>query len=59
MEKSSRKGKQKNTCRKNIIGFKKLKVKIIKREKRFLKKKKKKKEETRKTPNCKNCKSPT
>ena len=37
-EKSSRKGKQRNKCRKNILGLRKLKVKIIKKEKRKLKK---------------------
>ena len=30
-EKNSRKSNQRNKCRKNIIGFKKLKVKIIKK----------------------------
>ena len=37
MEKNSKKGKQRNKCRKNIIGLKKLKVKIIKKRKDFLK----------------------
>ena len=53
-EKNSRKGKQRNKCRKNIIGLKKLKIKIIKNRKE--KKKKRKKTEKRKTPQ--NCKSP-
>ena len=33
MEKNSRKGNQRNKCRKNIIGLKKLKVRIIKNRK--------------------------
>ena len=37
-EKNNRKGKQRNKCRKNILGLRKLKVKIIKKEKRKLKK---------------------
>ena len=32
-EKNSRKGKQRKKCRKNIIGLKKLKIKIIKERK--------------------------
>ena len=32
-EKNSRKSNQRNKCRKNIIGFKKLKIKIIKKRK--------------------------
>ena len=43
-EKKSRKGKQRNKCRENIIGFKRLKTEI-KKEKR---KKRKKKEKERK-----------
>ena len=39
MEKNSRKSKQRNKCRKNIIDFKKLKVKIIKMRKEEKKKK--------------------
>ena len=53
---NSRKSKQRNKCRKNIVGFKKLNIKFIflkKREKR----KKWKKKEKRKTPQ--NCKRPT
>ena len=46
-EKNSRKGKQRNKCRKNIIGLKKLKIKIIKKwkKKRGRRKKKGKKKE--------------
>ena len=44
-ENNSRKGKQRNKCRKNIICFKKLKVKIInmRKEKKWKKKEKRKK----------------
>ena len=41
-KKKSRKGKQRNKCRRNLIGLKKLKFKVIK------KKRKKKKPEERK-----------
>ena len=51
--KNSRKGKQRNKCRKNIIGLKALKIKIIKKRK---KRKKKEKRKKKKTPQ--NCKSP-
>ena len=44
-EKNSRKGKQRNKCRKNIIGLKKLKLKIIeKTKKKGIRKKKKTKQ---------------
>ena len=52
VEKNIRKGKQRNKCRKNIIGKKNLKIEIIKRKKMEEGKKKKK----RKTPQ--KCKSP-
>ena len=54
-EKNSRKSKQRNKCRKNIIGLKKLKVKIIKKRKE--KKRRKKKGKEKETPQ--NCNSPT
>ena len=40
-KKNSRKGKQRNKCRKNIIGFKKLKIKITKKRKKNRRRKKK------------------
>ena len=43
-EKNNWKGKKMNKCRKNIIGLKKLKVKIIKKRKEKKKKKEKKEE---------------
>ena len=44
-EKNSRKGKQRNKCKKNIIGLKKLKLKIIeKTKKKGIRKKKKTKQ---------------
>ena len=42
-EKNSRKGKQRNKCRKIYNGFKKLKVKIIKKERKEKKGRRKKK----------------
>ena len=44
-EKNSRKGKQRNKCKKNIIGLKKLKLKIIeKTKKKGIRKRKKTKQ---------------
>ena len=55
-EKNSRKGKQRNTFRKNIIGF--LKIKTIKmRKEKKMEEERKKGKKKRKTPQ--NCKSPT
>ena len=45
-----------NKCRKNIIGFKKLKIKIIKKRKEEKKREEERKKKKRKTPQ--NCKSP-
>ena len=52
-EKNSRKAKQRNKCRKNIIGLKKLKVKIIKKEKILKKGGSSRKEERKKGGNKK------
>ena len=54
-EKNSRKSNQRNKCIKNIIGFKKLKIKIIKKRKKNGRRKKKA-GVGRKTEQ--NCKSP-
>ena len=47
-EKNSRKGKQMNNCRKNIIGFQKLKIKMIKKEKKNTEEERKKGKERKK-----------
>ena len=54
-EKNSRKGKQRDKCWKNIIGLKKLKIKIIKKKREKKTEQEREKEgKKRKTPqNCK------
>ena len=43
-KKKSRKGKQRNKCRRNLIGLKKLKFKVIKKKRKKKKARRKKKE---------------
>ena len=58
-EKKSRKGKQRNKCRENIIGFKRLKTEIKKEKKKKEEERKRKEEEKkRKKKTLQNCKSP-
>ena len=56
-KKKSRKGKQRNKCRRNLIGLKKLKFKVIKKKRKKKSQKKEKGKKKRKTPQ--NCKIPT
>ena len=56
-KKKSRKGKQRNKCRRNLIGLKKLKFKVIKKKRKKKARRKKKEKKKRKTPQ--NCKIPT
>jgi len=50
VEKNSRKGKQKNKCRENIIGLKKLKLKLQKRKKKKHRRRKKIREKRENPP---------
>jgi len=50
VEKNSRKGKQKNKCRENIIGLKKLKLKLQKRKKKKKHRRRKKIREKKENP---------